>query len=166
MPKSDAQKTSVNIGEFTTSKSVGFLVRKAHLSYTRAMELRLREHGVSISMWGFLRLLWEKDGLSLKECSQELSLSQPTTVSAMNNLERRGLIRRVSNADDRRVTNIFLTDKGRNLRREIIHYADETNAAAESGLSNEEVDTLKSLLLRFNASIELDIDSYYIKSEK
>ncbi|MCJ2187622.1 MarR family winged helix-turn-helix transcriptional regulator [Novosphingobium beihaiensis] len=144
--------------EFATSKSIGFLVRKTHRSFTRALEKRLKEHDISISMWFFLRLLWEKDGLSQKQCSEELSLTQPTTVSAMDNLERRGLIQRVRNERDRRLTNIFLTEKGRDLRGELVHYAGDVNGIATSGLDDWETQALHSLLTKVNAALEQDVD--------
>lgn len=143
----------------SSGRSVGFLVRRTHKSFTRALEVRLRAHGISISMWFFLRLLWEKDGLSQKECAHELSLTQPTTVSAMHNLEERGLIRRVRNEKDRRLTNIYLTEEGRALRQELIHYATEVNQLATAGICDWEVEALRSLLTRVNAALEADIEA-------
>src|SRR5437867_7075837 len=77
--------------------SMGYLVRRTFRGFTRALEKRLARHNITISMWFFLRLLWEGDGRTQTELSKELGLTQPTTVSAMDNLERRGLIRRHRN---------------------------------------------------------------------
>lgn len=140
--------------DFPTSKSIGFLVRKTHRAFIRALEKRLKEHDISSSMWFFLRLLWEKDGLSQKQCGEELGLTQATTVSAMDNLERRGLIRRVRNERDRRLINIFLTDAGRELRGDVIHYAVEVNKIATQDLSDWEIQALHSLLTRVNDALE------------
>lgn len=144
--------------KYATSQSTGFLVRKAHRSFSRSLEKRLKEHGISISMWYFLRLLWQKDGLSQKQCSEELNLTQPTTVAAMDNLERKGLVRRVRNGKDRRMVNIFLTDKGRRLRAEIIHYVSEVNSIATAGLSDWELQALHSILARVTTALEQDIE--------
>ena len=141
----------------STRSSTGFLVRKTHRSFTRVLEKRLKEHDISISMWFFLRLLWEKDGLTQKQCGDELSLTQPTTVSAMDNLERRGLIRRVRNNRDRRQINIFLTDAGRSLRNDVIHYAMDVNKIATQGLKDWEIQALHSLLARVNGALEQEI---------
>lgn len=142
---------------FATGKSIGYLVRKTHRSFTRSLEKRLKEHGISISMWFFLRLLWEEEGLSQKQFSEQLNLTQPTTVSAMDNLEKRGLIRRVRNETDRRLTNIFLTDAGRALQGDIIHVAGEVNSIATNAVSPWEVEALRDMLTRLNAALELDV---------
>lgn len=138
---------------------MGFLVRKTHMVFSKILEKRLRKHDISISMWYFLRLLWDKEGLTQKQCSDELGLTQPTTVSAMDNLERRGLIQRVRNEEDRRAINIFLTDKGRRLRDEMIHYAVEVNAIGTSGLADEEIVQLHALLTRVTVALEEDLHS-------
>jgi DNA-binding MarR family transcriptional regulator len=133
--------------------SVGYLVRRTFRAFTHALELRLKEHDVSISMWFFLRLLWERDGLTQKELSQELSLSQPSTVSAMDNLERRGLIARHRSTADRRKINIFLTQAGHDLKFKLAHHASDVNELALTDFRADEVELLHSMLLRMNKSL-------------
>lgn len=144
--------------EYSTSNSVGFLVRMTHKSFNRVLEKRLKEHKITVSMWFFLRLLWEKDGLSQKQCSYELNLSQPTIVSAIDNLEKRGLIRRVRNTEDRRLTNIFLTDAGWDLRKNIVHYAVDVNQVATESLTEAEINTVSALLTRINVALEAEYE--------
>ena len=56
----------------------------------------------------------------------------PTTVSAVEKLERMGLIERVRSSDDRRVTRVFLTKEGRRLEKKLMPIAVELfNIAAE-----------------------------------
>jgi DNA-binding MarR family transcriptional regulator len=133
-----------------TDNSMGYLVRRTYRAFTHALELRLKEHGVTISMWFFLRLLWERDGRTQKELSQELSMAQPSTVSAMDNLERRGLITRIRSSEDRRKINIHLTDAGRDLKHKLAHHAHEVNEVALASFSEPEVELLRSMLLRIN----------------
>ena len=68
-------------------------------------------------MWYFLRVLWQQDGISQRELSQRVGMMEPTTASALNNMERKGFVRRLRNRTDRRVVNVFLTERGRALRR-------------------------------------------------
>lgn len=137
----------------STEDSMGYLVRRTFRSFTAALEDRLSQHGVSISMWFFLRLLWEGDGRSQKELGEELGLAPPTTVSAMDNLERRGLIHRIRDIEDRRKINIYLTGAGRDLKRKLGHYAAEVNAIALQDLSPSETALLRNLLQRVNDAL-------------
>ncbi|MDB5580108.1 MAG: MarR family transcriptional regulator [Bradyrhizobium sp.] len=136
--------------------SIGYLVRRTFRNLTRSLELRLAEHGLSTSMWFFLRALWERDGQTQKELSEELGLRQPTTVSAMDNLEGRGLIRRVRNLEDRRKSNIYLTEAGKALRQHISKFANEVNEIALQDFTPAEVELLERLLIRLNNSILAD----------
>lgn len=137
-------------------QSIGYLIRRTFRNLTRSLELRLAEHGLSTSMWFFLRAVWELDGQTQKELSEELGLRQPTTVSAMNNLEGRGLIQRVRNAEDRRKTNIYLTEAGKELRQHISQFANEVNEIALQDFTPAEAQQLERLLMRVNDSIHAD----------
>src|SRR5690349_1883492 len=95
------QKSTIRKEELL-SGSMGYLVRRTFRAFTRVLEQRLVAEDISISMWFFLRLLWEGDERNQKEISDELGLTPPTTVSAMDNLEKRGLIVRKRNPQDRR----------------------------------------------------------------
>lgn len=95
---------------------IGYLVRDAHRAFSRALQARIASHGVSMGQWFFLRALWEEDGLTQRELSQRVGMMEPTTVTALNSMERRGLVERVRNPHDRRKVNIYLTTKGRGLR--------------------------------------------------
>jgi DNA-binding MarR family transcriptional regulator len=136
--------------------STGYLVRKTFRAFTRSLEQRLAPHDVSLSMWFFLRLLWEQDGLTQKELGDELGLTQATTAAAMDVMEKRRLIERRRNSVDRRKTNIFLTNSGRELRAVLLPYAAEVNKAALARVTAAELSQLLELLRRINSSLDED----------
>lgn len=114
-------------------------VREAHRSLSRALQARVASHGVSMGQWFFLRALWNEDGLTQRELSQRVGMMEPTTVTAINGMERRGLVQRVRNVHDRRKVNIFLTAKGRALRDVLLPTAAEVNSVALRGIPPEDV---------------------------
>src|SRR5262249_41596798 len=81
-----------------------YLVRDAHRAFQRLLEKRITAHGITRGQWYFLRVLWNKDGLSQRALSSRVGMMEPTTVIALRSMERAGLIRRSRSADDRRVT--------------------------------------------------------------
>ena len=139
------------------SRSVGYLVRQTHRAFTRALQARIAPHGVSIGMWFFLRALWQEDGISQRELSQRVGMMEPTTASALTNMERKGLVRRIRNRTDRRIVNVFLTERGRALRRELLPLAAEVNEAALRGVSVNEVAQLRALLAKLRTRLDADI---------
>lgn len=140
----------------TLAVSLGYKVRRTFRGFTQSLEERLAPHKISASMWYFLRLLGERDGLTQREISAELGLTPPTTVNAMDILEKRGLIYRNRNAEDRRKTNIFLTRAGRQLALELLPIALDVNRVATQDLSAAEQTTLFGLLERVTLALERD----------
>jgi DNA-binding MarR family transcriptional regulator len=123
----------------------------------RAFQMRLREriepYGVSSGMWYFLRILWEKDGLTQRELARSIGLMEPTAVTALAGMERAGLIRRVKHPTDRRKINVFLTEAGRALKAKMLPLAHEINAEGLASLSRAEVKMLLDFLKRIQAAL-------------
>src|SRR5438552_18277373 len=76
------------------TNSVGYLLRIAFRSYSRALERRTLPFGISGGQWRFLRVLWAEDGLTQTELSRRVGMREPTTVAAVNGMERAGLVLR------------------------------------------------------------------------
>jgi DNA-binding MarR family transcriptional regulator len=144
-------------GRTPLNDSTGYVVRRAYRAFTRALEQRLAAHDVSISMWFFLRLLWLENGKTQKALSEELGLSQPTTVAAIDNLEKRGFVERRRNTVDRRRSNVYLTTTGRALETALVPYAKEVNDIALGTLSLRDQKLARQLLLRMIDSLDANI---------
>lgn len=137
-------------------QSVGYLVREAHRAFLRALTARVSRHGVSIGMWYFLRALWEEDGLTQRELSRRVGMMEPTTATALESMERRGLISRTRNPQDRRKVNIRLTDEGRRLRQVLLPYAIEVNQVGLAGISPKEIPLIREQLARIKRNLDAD----------
>ena len=127
--------------------------REAHRAITRALQNRIADHGISMGQWYFLRALWEEDGLTQRELSQRVGMMEPTTVTALNTLERCDLVQRVRNPHDRRKVNIYLTPKGKALRSEILPCVEEIEESATLGISPGELALAVSVLSRVAANL-------------
>ena len=136
--------------------STGYVVRRAYRAFTRALEIRLAEHDVNISMWFFLRLLWLDNGKSQKALSEELGLSQPTTVSAIDNLEKRGFVERRRDSADRRQSNVYLTPAGRALEARLAPFVKEVNDLAQAALAGHDQRIVRDLLTTMVVALDTD----------
>ncbi|HYD98917.1 MAG TPA: MarR family winged helix-turn-helix transcriptional regulator [Alphaproteobacteria bacterium] len=132
---------------------IGYVVRDVHRAFSRALQAEIARHGVSLGQWFFLRALWEEDGLTQRELSHRVGMMEPTTVTALNGMERSGFVERVRNPHDRRKVNIFLTAKGRSLRDVLLPCADAVNARAMRGLRLAEQQLVGNLLARMLANL-------------
>jgi DNA-binding MarR family transcriptional regulator len=132
------------------------LVKDAWRGLTRAFQTRLSEHSVLFGHWVFLRILWEKDGLTQTELSEEAGLMTPTTFSALKTMERLGYIYRQRRPDNRKKIYIFLTPKGRALKDDLIPLAEEVNAIAVRGVPAAQVAEARRTLLAMIENLAQD----------
>jgi DNA-binding MarR family transcriptional regulator len=123
------------------------LVKDATRGLLRALQIRLSRHGVAFGHWAFLRILWEADGLTQRALSVEAGLMEPTTSSALGAMEKLGYVRRERRPDNRKNVHVFLTPKGKALRRKLVPLAEEVNDAAVRGASAADVAATRRTLL-------------------
>jgi DNA-binding MarR family transcriptional regulator len=132
------------------------LVRDAARGLTRALTVRLAEQNVSFGHWTFLRVLWEQDGLTQRELSEQAGLMEPTTFTALQAMEQLGYIRRARRPDSRRKVYIHLTDAGRALKETLVPLAEAVNAIAVRGADPTDVAATRALLVRMIANLAAD----------
>ncbi|KYO52185.1 MarR family transcriptional regulator [Tistrella mobilis] len=156
-PAAEVYERAMAGADFPLFESIGYLVRDAHRAYLRAMQMRVADTEVTMGMWFFLRILWQEEGITQRDLSRRIRMMEPTTVTALRLMERRGLVRRERDVHDRRRSLVYLTDRGRALRHELLPCAAETNIAAIDGLASCEIDALRELLVRVIANLDRDI---------
>jgi DNA-binding MarR family transcriptional regulator len=97
---------------------------------------------------GILRLLRVAAGMSQQELATKLLIHPSRLVAILDNLEKRGLVERRANPDDRRLYSLHLTKGGRELLESIGKVAREHQDALLTALSKEERNELAALLHR------------------
>ena len=132
------------------------LVKDATRALVRALQMRLAAHAVSFGHWSFLRILWEGDGLTQRELSEQAGVMEPTTFAALKAMERLGYITRRRRGDDRKKIYIFLTRGGRALRRKLVPLAEDVNRIAVHGVRRSQVAVTRTVLLAIIENLARD----------
>ena len=132
------------------------LVKDATRALIRALQTRLAAHEVSFGHWAFLRVLWERDGLTQRELSEEAGVMEPTTFAAVKAMEARGYVSRRQARDNRKNVFIHLTPAGRALKARLVPLAEEVNRVAVAGLPAAEVARVRNALLTIIENLARD----------
>ena len=98
-----------------------------------------------------LLFLWARDGLSQAELSRLVAIEPPTMVRTIDRMVRDGLVTRMPDSDDGRLSRIHLTERGRSLRDELVPLAMAVNGAILERLTASEGRTLRRLLTKLLA---------------
>jgi DNA-binding MarR family transcriptional regulator len=133
--------------EAVPNDRLAHLVKDATRALVRALQMRLVEHDVSFGHWTFLRILWEHDGLTQRELSEQAGVMEPTTFSALKAMEQVGYVERRQLRDNRKNMYVFLTAKGRALKEKLVPLAEEVNQVAVAGLDPADVVKTRRVLL-------------------
>jgi DNA-binding MarR family transcriptional regulator len=114
----------------------------------RALQRRLAAHGVPFGHWTFLRILWERDGLTQRELSDEAGVMEPSTFAAIRSMEKQGYVKRRRVPGNRKNVYVHLTAKGRALKKKLVPLAEEVNEIGLRGLSARDRGTVKRALMK------------------
>jgi len=135
-------------------RSLGYHVRQLAETWQAVMDDEGELRGVTVSQWRYLRELWEEDGLTSGELTRRVGRQGPTTVVAVQGLERAGFVRVVKSADDRRKSIVHLTARGRRMARTMAPAIDDVNERALVNLSEAEIRAFKRLVVRIQRTLD------------
>src|SRR5918998_4135688 len=93
-----------------------FAIYAAAHAFTGAYKPLLDPLGLTYPQYLVLLVLWEEEGLSVKEIGQRLHLDSGTLTPVLKRLEKAGFVRRRRDDQDERQVRVELADKGRGAR--------------------------------------------------
>jgi DNA-binding MarR family transcriptional regulator len=109
---------------------------------------RLAPLGLHPGQERLLSALWEEQGLSQSELVERLSVQPPTVTTALQRLERGGFVYRELDAQNRRISRVYLTDKGRDCEAPVRALFAEAERVFLGDLSRAERARLVAMLDR------------------
>jgi DNA-binding MarR family transcriptional regulator len=133
---------------FLIEDSLGYLVNRTARLMAHELAERIRPAGVAIGQWAVLLFLWARDGMTQAELSRVVAIEPPTMVRTIDRMVRDGLVTRALDPDDGRLSRIYLTERGRSLRDELVPLAAAVNQEILNGLTANEARTLRRLLAK------------------
>ncbi len=133
---------------FIMDESLGFIINRTAVAVKKEFTRRLKAFDLTPEQWSILNRLGEQDKLTQKDLAERTYKDQPNTARILDKLEKKELIRRVDNPEDRRAFLIHLTDRGKEVREGIIPITLQLNVDASAGFEKEETRQLINLLNR------------------
>ncbi len=118
----------------------------------RIVATTVSEAGLTPDQYLVLASLREKDGRPLGEIADVLRCSPSTVTGIADTMEKKGLVGREANPNDRRSHLLCLTPKGRALRK-ATPSLEEFYAGCAMGMSRQEFERLRDLLVRLEACL-------------
>lgn len=128
------------------TQCINYLLTTAQHSVFQYLNGKLSEYDVTPSQYGVLSCLWQREFATPKQISEILCLETSTISGVLDRMQKKGLIDRVINRDDRREVRVVPTEKGKALEGPISKIIDEVNEEVLKCFTEEEVALLKNQL--------------------
>jgi len=113
-----------------------FALYTATNSITRLYRSLLDEYELTYPQYLVLLVLWEKDGVAIKEVMKRLKLDSGTLSPIIKRLQNAGLVLKERSEQDERIVRLSLTEKAKNLEPFIAQV--QNKVACQTDLSSED----------------------------
>ncbi|OBI15010.1 MarR family transcriptional regulator [Mycobacterium sp. E2327] len=134
---------------------IPFLLSQLGAHVSSDFQRRLAPIGADPRTYAVLLALAAADGQSQRQLSERLGIHRNAMVMVIDNLEQRGLAKRLTHPDDRRAVAVTLTAKARRLLPALHDQGRELEDEIAAPLSATERATLRRLLQRVAAGAGL-----------
>jgi MarR family transcriptional regulator, organic hydroperoxide resistance regulator len=97
--------------------------------------------------------LWRKDGLTQVELCNRLNCEAPTVTNMVKALEKKGLIIRQKDPNDKRISRIYLTDAGKQIETPVSEVWSKQQERLLTDISLEEKMLFRRLLKQMEKNL-------------
>ncbi len=101
------------------TQCINYLLTIAQHSVFQFLSNQLSEYDITPSQYGVLSCLWTKEYATPKQISEILCLETSTISGVLDRMQKKGLIERFVNKEDRREVRIVATEKGIALQQPV-----------------------------------------------
>ncbi|MDP6025123.1 MAG: MarR family winged helix-turn-helix transcriptional regulator [Pseudomonadales bacterium] len=123
------------------------LIFDLYLLYRKYFNRQMKGMSLTSVQWQVLSSLVRNDGITQTEVADLLNKGKSPVGKTLDSLESAGWIVRKPNSKDRRVKNVFLTDKLQAIDPELTNVLSDMNRVAEAELDNASLEQVKSGLV-------------------
>ncbi len=133
--------------------SIAVMIKVLGEEFDKLSNRVLNQYDLTASQFKVLKFIMLKPEFSVRQIDIEnyFSMSNPTVTGIIQNLEKKGLIERVENPEDKRSKVMRVTDKTRDMEEELLQIGSELEDMFTQKLTAEEKYILKTILKKMAA---------------
>ncbi|MGK0466239.1 MarR family winged helix-turn-helix transcriptional regulator [Clostridium sp.] len=141
-------------------KYIIYFISKTKKKMTKFIEKALKEKGLedlAPSYGNILTVLYNNNGrLSMNQIGKTVGKDKSTITALVNKLSNLGYVKKEKCMEDRRVTYIILTEKGKAIEGKVNEISGKVNLIAYKNFSKEEKDIFLKLLKKMNNNFDVE----------
>ncbi len=121
----------------------------------RVFEQKHDEIKLSMNQFGLLYALkWQEDDLIQKDLAESMGKDKSAILRLIDTLEEIGLVRRVTDLNDRRKNCLMITKAGARVLEQYMKIVYDALAEIQTGLTQSEIDTFYKVIIHLKNNAE------------
>lgn len=132
-------------------QSIAIRTRKKYAAHLRTLNLHI---GQELALFH----LWEQEGITQSQLRNKIGSEASTISNMLRKLEADGVVYRKHDNKDHRISNVYLTDKGRALKEPIMKIWKDHEEAMLVGISPEELEFMQQTLQKMYTNLNMEND--------
>lgn len=124
----------------------GILQGKAYRILQDSLNDVLSSYNLSIPEWKVLGLIFDNENTNTGEISTTLFVEPPLTTRILNSLQKNSFIKKKVHKEDKRITTLVITEKGKETIKELENKVGEGLAKLLKGVTREQLNTYKEVM--------------------
>ncbi len=145
-------QNNVETPQLLLKNQVCFSLYSAANAMIRAYRPLLSELDLTYPQYLAMMVIWEKNGINIKDLGHDLHLDSGTLTPLLKRLETKGFITRERSSEDERIRLVFLTKQGTELKNKALSVPN--GIFCKSQLEIEELQQLKATCEKLLANLE------------
>ena len=133
---------------FDLFSSPFYLIAHAEFKYHEDFDKAIAQHGLDRATYRILTVMMQTSPINIKDLSELALLKRSTVSRALSRMSEEGLVETWLNEHDNRITDAYLTEKGKARAVEIMALGGRQLRRAVDGLKTSEIDELTRILKR------------------
>lgn len=134
-------------------KSIGLQSSQMNRKMIRFLNHSLEWYEITMEQWVVLSKLAEQEDINQKQLSIKAKKDPASMLRILDILERKGLIERRQDKEDRRASSLCITAKGKNLKNEVAPYIEERFKEIISGIPGQDIEVYIEVLKRIDKNL-------------
>lgn len=127
------------------------LLRK---NYANFVNKSLSNSDITLSEFAYLKEVVNCDGIAQDELIRNLSIDKAAATRMAQSLEKKEIIKRVRNENNKRFFNVFLTDKGHEYADFIKQTLNDFYKVLNNEVSSSDMKTFMTIFKKINSNFE------------
>ncbi len=134
-------------------------IRSTLFSMMRMYNLIAAEHGITQAV-GYVLILIDEEGVPATKIAPVMGMGTSSLTRLLKKMESDGLIYRKAGKQDRRIVNVFLTEKGKELKEKAKKVVLDFNERLYKRITKKEMDTFIKVTSIIKEVVAGEIEKY------